>query len=519
MKTIKNILILVFCSFTVYSQDLNLWPTRDWIRLNLQSVEMPAKVYLAKEDQTKPTEQLILLAPGQTPFYITDLEPETKYKVWVDLIKDDKVYKTLTGEAYTTTQWALDPEEVEELKNNPSSAAVPEGMELVWQDEFNDLHLNKNKWTDNYFSTLNYFNETNHKEMLEGRLPRPGIKFNGEHITIFINDSIPERIYMPGGSQKISSIQTYDWQTGENRLDNSRGGYFEVRVNRSKKGNPKGLNTAFWFDSPGPDLRYYLEQGTVLDGVKGIRPKGQLFEIDVFEYIHAQFVLHGHVNEKGEFQRNLNTHIAEGFQHEDNWLTHGVSWSPTSVKHFIDGQLIKEYTDKNQLYSPNHFMNVFLGSYGSEGEVNMDVDYIRYYNYPLLNGNELPNPDFNKQLAPWESTGTLAKGRKGTQGILLEPGQNLEQYVYLENNQNYKLNYWVKGRSNLEVQIDNVTLVNGELSPIFKNSRKHKRRFKNHTKTFKTGEEIADHKKIIRVFFENNGNSKIYLDDITIKQK
>lgn len=28
-------------------------------------------------------------------------------------------------------------------------------------------------------------------------------------------------------------------------------------------------------------------------------------------------------------------------------------------------------------------MNVFLGSYGAKGQVNMDVDYIRAYNWPL----------------------------------------------------------------------------------------------------------------------------------------
>ena len=37
----------------------------------------------------------------------------------------------------------------------------------------------------------------------------------------------------------------------ENLLDNSRGGYFEVKVRRNSSGNPEGINTAFWFDSPG----------------------------------------------------------------------------------------------------------------------------------------------------------------------------------------------------------------------------------------------------------------------------
>ena len=55
-------------------------------------------------------------------------------------------------------------------------------------------------------------------------------------------------------------------------------------------------------------------------------------------------------------------------------------------------------------------MNVFLGSYGSKGNVNMDIDYIRAYNWPLEKGNELPNPGFEDSgsLLPWEGNATLA---------------------------------------------------------------------------------------------------------------
>ncbi|HMR82357.1 MAG TPA: hypothetical protein PKE30_04470 [Niabella sp.] len=78
----------------------------------------------------------------------------------------------------------------------------------------------------------------------------------------------------------------------------------------------------------------------------------------MFEYLNAQFVLHGHVDSNGRFLRNLNTHIAEGYQHVDDWVVRGMLWAPTSIKRYINGDLIKEYTDKSQIYSPNHFMNV-----------------------------------------------------------------------------------------------------------------------------------------------------------------
>lgn len=59
-------------------------------------------------------------------------------------------------------------------------------------------------------------------------------------------------------------------------------------------------------------------------------------------------------------------------------------------------------------------MNVFLGSYGAKGQVNMDVDYIRAYNWPLEKGNELPNPGFEDSgsLIPWEGNGTSVPQKK-----------------------------------------------------------------------------------------------------------
>ncbi|ULT23801.1 hypothetical protein KUH03_32395 [Sphingobacterium sp. E70] len=100
--------------------------------------------------------------------------------------------------------------------------------------------------------------------MLQDQLPQPAYTLDGSAINLYVNDTIPKRIFTEGGNQKISSIQTYDWKTNENLLDNSKGGYFEVKVRRNRQGNPKGTNTAFWFDSPGPDIRYYLQEGARL---------------------------------------------------------------------------------------------------------------------------------------------------------------------------------------------------------------------------------------------------------------
>lgn len=427
--------------------------------------------------------------------------------------------RSLKGAVTISARWVPDTTAARRL-DIPSSAAVPEGMKIFWQDEFNDTLLDRSKWFTVYYSNIDFLKKDNLESMQADSLPQAAYTFTGHSIHLFTNDSLPAKAFYPGNGRKISSIQTYDWRTNENKLDNSRGGYFEVRVKRSYTGHPQGLNTAFWLDSPGPDLKYYLQEGTSLEGTTGIRPKGQVFEIDVFENLDAQFVLHGHVNAKGEFVHNLATHIAEGFTHENNWVVHGILWTPNSIKHYINGQLIKAYTDKHQIYSPNHFMNMFLGSYGAGGSVDMEVDYIRGYQWLLEGNNELPNPGFeaNKSLLPWEGTATLSAAikRSGKQALLLAPGQEMEQYVYLNNNVSYQLGYWASGHSQLYASIENVKLVTGDLEKVGEQTISGSASFAHKTLGFRTGKEYGDNMKTVRIYFKNTGKAPVVIDDITV---
>ncbi|TXH20362.1 MAG: glycosyl hydrolase family protein [Chitinophagaceae bacterium] len=512
---------------TAWSQaakQMQLLGTRSWIKVSWNQVKDgdAFQIYYSDKNE-KPLHPYKTITEKTNSNYIDKVQPNKLYYVWVDIMKNGKSIQQLKQSVYTTKKWTLDVNELKELQSNPSSVSVPEGMVLHWQDEFNDSLLNLNKWSTNYFSSLNYVNDLSKKEMLENKLPQPAYVLNGKTINLYVSDSLPTRLYVPTGSQKISSIQTYDWRTNENLLDNSRGGYFEVRVKRSKTGNPKGTNTAFWFDAPGPDLKYYLEQGSEAYGSKGIRPKGQVFEIDVFELLNAQFVLHGHVDKNGKFIRNLNTHIAEGFQHENEWVTHGMLWTPTSIEHYINGKLIKAYTDKHQIYSPNHFMNVFLGTYGSQGGVNMEVDYIRYYTWPLKGNNELPNGNFDalKSIAPWEGNGTVQAGigRNQSPAVILKPGQSIIQYVYLNNAQHYNLQFWSKGNTSCQASIMNVKEVTGETHQNTLNELKGAHRFKASSIDFTTEKDHPLNMKTIKIMFSNTGNDDLILDDITIKKK
>ncbi|WP_205944132.1 family 16 glycosylhydrolase [Pedobacter sp. HDW13] len=359
MKNFFVILLSIFSSGVLGEtpaapSELTVLGTRSWIKLQWKDNainEAGYRIYWSSDKQ-RPADPCAVLSSNTTCYYIQDVKPQTDYHIWIEAYNGSGVSKILKGEATTSKTWKLDSAELAELTEVPSSASVPKGMQLYWHDEFNDSLLNRNKWTTNYFSSFNYMDPDSRNEMLEDRLPQPAYRLNGKTIDIFVSDSLPNRLFSKKGNQKISSIQTYDWRTGENLLDNSRGGYFEVKVKRNSTGNPKGLNTAFWFDSPGPDLRYYLEQGTKVDGVEGIRPKEQVFEIDVFENLNAQFVLHGHVDQQGKFKHNIATHIAQGYDHVNQWVTHGILWTPNSIKHYINGNLIKEYSDKQRIFSP-----------------------------------------------------------------------------------------------------------------------------------------------------------------------
>lgn len=506
------------------SAEIDFLGTRNWIRLNWKTDpngHIGYKIYWSEESK-RPLEPNITLKGNLNRYYIEKLKPETIYYVWLDGYNESGTIKIWTGKCKTVKEWVLDKKEMQELTVNPSSSAVPKGMQIFWQDEFNDQLLNRNKWSTNYYSNIDHLRGEFEKDMRSDSLPQPAFKLNGKTIDLFTSDSLPEKVYDKKNGKKISSIQTYDWRTNENLLDNSRGGYFEVKVKRSSTGNPQGLNTAFWFDAAGPDLRNYLERGTLLNGVEGVRPKGQVFEIDVFEYLNAQFVLHGHVDAQGRFQRNLATHIADGYTHVNNWVTHGILWTPTSIKHYINGNLIKEYTDKHQVFSPNHFMNVLLGSYGGGGTVNMEVDYIRGYQWPLNNGNELPNPGFeeNDDLSPWKGKGRLLAnaGKNGSNGVVLKPGEAIEQYVYLNNNEYHDLQFFLKGNGTVTARLDNVKLVTGELDQVFEKRENGNVNFLKKTINFKTGKEHSDYMKTIRLRFINESNAEVVLDDITIKK-
>lgn len=398
---------------------------------------------------------------------------------------------------------------------------IPKGMKLVWQDEFNSSELDRTKWFTQYYSQLNYVAHDNWDDFQSGTLPEPGMIFTDSTLILITNDSIPLQPFASNG-RKISSIQTYDWLSDKAHFDNRLGGFIEARIKRNATPDATQVNGAFWLDSPGPDARYFVEKGNHALGVDGIRPRGQLFEIDLCEYITTEIVLHGNVSPEGKFERNIGHHIEKG-DFVDKWTVHSMLWTPAGLKFYVDGRLVREWWDPNDIKSPNHMMNIFLGVYGNGGTVTMECDYIRFYQWDLgEKGNELPNAGFEYDgiLFPWEGNGVLTESEqyKGKYGLQIHPGDSVYQYVYLDNNKPYELSFQGKGISEISVMVDNIKQVTGEVESTYNSVYNPGDNYTLFNLPFTTDPEYGDHSRTVRVTFVNDGAKDIFIDECNVLQ-
>lgn len=398
---------------------------------------------------------------------------------------------------------------------------IPSGMKLVWSDEFNDSKLDSAKWSTHYYSTFDFAAKTNFEDFRKDNLPQPVVNFTDSTIILYTTDNLPERTYWPQSGRKISSIQTYDWNSNKNLMNNKFvGGYIEARIKRNADKDASMVNGAFWLDSPGPDMKYYIESGNNALGAKGIRPHGQLFEIDLCENLNTEIVLHGNVDKDGNFLRNMGHYIIKG-DWVDKWVTHSILWTPAGLKFYIDGKLQTQWWDANDIKSPNHYMNLYLGMY-AKGNATMEVDYVRFYQWETEKDNELPNGGFEyTEIFPWEGNGALSQtaAKSGKNGLVLKPGEQIYQYIYLDHSKDYNISLFGKGNGEYKVLVENIEMVNGKTQSSDSKAFKAKSKFEKHSLNFKTGTEQLDHKKTVKITISNNGTNDINLDDIVISKQ
>lgn len=410
-----------------------------------------------------------------------------------------------------TAEW-LDEEK-------PIDAVPVKGMKLVWNDEFNRTELDADKWFTQYYSTLDFVTKTKWEQFQSGILPEPAYKFTGNSIVLYIDEKKPEKAYWESSGRKISSIQTYDWRLNKNLLGDKVGGYIEARIRRNATEGAQLVNTAFWFDSPGPDAKYFIEEGNTAKNTIGVRPRGQVFEIDMCEYLNTEIVLHGNVNSKGEYEYSIGKYLVNDVNFKNRWTTHALLWTPNSLKFYIDGILKKEWSDPNDIKSSNHYMNIYFGAYGKGGTVSTEVDYIRFYQWDLEEGNELPNGNFEygDGLYPWEGDAQIDKNnvKDGKQALSIASGKQISQYVYVDHTSSYCLEYWSSGC--LETKVENIIPVVGNVQDTFQKETN----FDSYTKetiVFSSKEEVGINKATVKVTFRNKGNSPVLVDHVVLKK-
>ncbi len=506
---------------TFKTNKLEVLGTRSWIKIQWKEQEKDEGYRLYwSVDNKQPELPQVTLPKGSEEYYITNVSPGTQYFIWLEPVNSFSVQQPILSSVFTRLNWELCGSDTTNLYP-PTTGALPEGMVLFWCDEFNDKYLNRNKWSTNYYSTIDYKTKVNFEFLNTDNLPQPYYILNGRTLKLITCESLPLEPYFSSG-RKISSIQTYDWNSNELLLDNSLGGYFEIRVRRIASRDAELVNTAFWFDSPGPDLKYYMEKGTTAGDVEGIRPSGQPFEIDVFEYLNTEIVLHGDVSKNGNFLGNIGHQIIRDTTNSSRWTTHGVLWTPSELKFYLDGDLVAQWIDRNDMKSPNHMMNVLIGAYGKGGYVAIEVDYIRYYRWRLNENNKLPNGGFeysSKDFFPWGGTGVLSSRvkRQGNYGLELNPGEYIEQYVFLKHSSDYALRYWTVGKGALDVRAENLLHVTGDVKSSFHVESTSTDTFRLNELEFRTGDEFGDHLSRVKISFTNNSTSSIHLDDLQIK--
>ncbi len=195
------IIITISCTLAIGQNEKEaarfyLLGTRSWIRVNWNDVPGTDEYRLYwSTGNEKPEAPNAVVKAGESRFYIQNVQPETKYRIWLEMVVEGRIRHSFTGVATTQKKWTPDPLELKELQTNPGSNAVPKGMQVYWQDEFNDALLNRNKWFTNYYSNIDYLYKINFDQMKAGTLPQPAYVLNGKTINLFTNDSLPKEVY------------------------------------------------------------------------------------------------------------------------------------------------------------------------------------------------------------------------------------------------------------------------------------------------------------------------------------
>lgn len=242
---------------------------------------------------------------------------------------------------------------------------VPEGWELVWNDEFSEPEIDRKKWGFNTGGTGFGNNELQY--------------YSDRPVNAYIEDgnlviqALAERYMgLHYSSAKLQTLVLADWQYG--RIDI-----------RAKLPYGQGIWPAFWM--------------LPARGTYGGWPSGG--EIDIMEYLgHEPATVHGtlHYGSSTDHQYSGTSYTLEEGTFAEDFHIFSLVWEPESIRWYVDGI---EYQEQTEWHTANAdypapfnqafylILNLAIGGNwpGSPDETtefpqHLTIDYVRVYQTP-----------------------------------------------------------------------------------------------------------------------------------------
>lgn len=251
--------------------------------------------------------------------------------------------------------------------------------DVVFSDEFNDTKMDVAKWSIDYRT------------------------FNQPLVTIYSDDNQVEEkegnIYLYYSKSMTDPTKYYVGRFFSKQKYSTTNGYFECRMHPVR---PQGYQSAFWMmpDQEGGLTPNGVVDGTARDGA----------EIDIFEGIQSgeKYWTGLHYDGYGDYHQNAGKEITAPGLHSEEYHTFGLEWSPTFLKYFYDGKVVRTVTDPKLIPEVPHFIYLSGAIWSEVGWSEMSVlnnallnsggvdkayiDYVRVFknraDYPT--GNQYP---------------------------------------------------------------------------------------------------------------------------------
>jgi beta-glucanase (GH16 family) len=217
---------------------------------------------------------------------------------------------------------------------------------MVWNDEFNDKALNKDKWDFRYL----------------------GKRKNGFNITD--NLSFENNQYLKLAITKKNN-KIYTTMIDTEKAFETKYGYFEAKIQLQEK---EGSQSSFWLQSK--------NYGRVIGNLK---ESGA--EIDIYEYIKKtpQTIYHTiYYDGYGKDKKRITYNKKHNNIKDKEWYLFGLLWDAESYKFFINRELICEI--KQGISNHKQYLVLSIEATNWSGEVKENfvedsflIDYIRVY--------------------------------------------------------------------------------------------------------------------------------------------